>query len=480
MPAADERRCATTTAPVEDQSEAVSKTRPASSAADLPVAEKRASSSSDVESPIPSDASPVKLAVARDGQIRFAPGSRLLNNLSWVVGCLELANAGDFAANVWNQVPIPIYAIVLMAIGGTVAGVMCLFAFADSRHAWHNIQFLRRQRCQLLDERARCREGDADSRALDILLCVSFREVWSEIINRWAMDILMGCGAVFISAGTYMAIAGANPAVWQASNLLSGYLGNSPMALFALVNSSWAIYIWSVAQAHVRSSHQHLAGSRAAALVKRRSRNLQLFYAINGTASIVGGVGSMLTATYWWGYVLLIPVIISSIFCNLWWRHRTGYTRSRELPPINPTGLATGLEFAAKAEALLREEQPASPLQAFVPGHPSLSEVLAFLRQNGLGDALCLDVASDPKLRGALGLEHVSKGAEFEVGLDHLASLPAAWHLDLLRKADECISREGPMHFRNRERHLAELLGTCCSMVGKIDFEEEDSSEKHG
>jgi hypothetical protein len=31
------------------------------------------------------------------------------------VGFLELANAGDFAANVWNKVPVPIYGAVLMA-----------------------------------------------------------------------------------------------------------------------------------------------------------------------------------------------------------------------------------------------------------------------------------------------------------------------------------------------------------------------------
>jgi hypothetical protein len=38
---------------------------------------------------------------------------RLKNSLLFGVGLLELANAGDFAANVWNQVPVPHFAMVL-------------------------------------------------------------------------------------------------------------------------------------------------------------------------------------------------------------------------------------------------------------------------------------------------------------------------------------------------------------------------------
>lgn len=38
---------------------------------------------------------------------------RLKNSLLAGVGLLELANAGDFAANVWNEVPVPHFAMVL-------------------------------------------------------------------------------------------------------------------------------------------------------------------------------------------------------------------------------------------------------------------------------------------------------------------------------------------------------------------------------
>jgi hypothetical protein len=39
---------------------------------------------------------------------------RLRNSLLLGVGFLELANAGDFAANVWNTIPVPTFAAVLM------------------------------------------------------------------------------------------------------------------------------------------------------------------------------------------------------------------------------------------------------------------------------------------------------------------------------------------------------------------------------
>jgi hypothetical protein len=38
---------------------------------------------------------------------------RLKNSLLASVGLLELGNAGDFAANVWNQIPIPHFAMAL-------------------------------------------------------------------------------------------------------------------------------------------------------------------------------------------------------------------------------------------------------------------------------------------------------------------------------------------------------------------------------
>lgn len=42
------------------------------------------------------------------------PEQKLRNNLSGAVGYLEFANALDFAANVWNTIPVPTFAAALM------------------------------------------------------------------------------------------------------------------------------------------------------------------------------------------------------------------------------------------------------------------------------------------------------------------------------------------------------------------------------
>jgi len=41
---------------------------------------------------------------------------RLKNSLLAGAGLLELANAGDFAANVWNTIPVPRFAMVLSTL----------------------------------------------------------------------------------------------------------------------------------------------------------------------------------------------------------------------------------------------------------------------------------------------------------------------------------------------------------------------------
>lgn len=180
---------------------------------------------------------------------------RLKNNLMVSVGFLEFGNACDFAANVWNIVPVPTYAAILMGLGGTVALVVSVFAVRDGIRSWRNIRVLREERRILL---RRCRE----SRPRDSLpylhanLEVNRREIGTEIIDRLAMDSIMGFGALLVGIGTYMAIGGANPHVYHASNLLSGYIGNSPPAIWGLANTIWCIYI-------LRRAWRHLVAGKA-------------------------------------------------------------------------------------------------------------------------------------------------------------------------------------------------------------------------
>lgn len=431
----------------------------------------------------PTQQQPVKLVKEKNGHWALAKDGRLVNNLSWVVGFLELANAGDFAANVWNDIPVPVYAIVFMAIGGTVAGVLSIFAFRDSRLACFNVRYLRRQRRELFQQKRQHEARSESTLETDVILALNFRELGIELVARWIMDLLMGFGAVLICAGTYMAIGGANPNVYLASNLLSGYIGNTPIALFGLVNSVWAAYIFGKAQGHVRATREVLGSCTAAALVKRRARKVQVFSVINGTATVLGGVGSMVTATRWWGYVILIPVIIASLFCNIWWRKMMGYTRSERSPAMVQDELVFSLEFAATAAAAEKTiEDPEAVPQWCSEMPSSLADMLEFLSFHSLFHQYCVEIMKNADICQALGGNSVDV-TEVSVNIEDILALPASFHPTLLETAKTLARNVGPEHFKNRERYLAELLGTYCNLaprdrVVKNDTESAERREK--
>jgi hypothetical protein len=78
---------------------------------------------------------------------RYTPAKQysLKNSLLAGVGFLELANAGDFAANVWNEIPVPGFVVALMAVGGTLTRGHSLFAFSNARLSRRNILLLREE-----------------------------------------------------------------------------------------------------------------------------------------------------------------------------------------------------------------------------------------------------------------------------------------------------------------------------------------------
>ncbi|KAE9568749.1 hypothetical protein CGMCC3_g15073 [Colletotrichum fructicola] len=205
--------------------------------------EKQSEAATDTTLPVPSSPiyAPTQANLTKHRR-RWIPriSSRLRNTLLSTMGLLELANAGDFAANVWNEIPVPIYAIVFMALGGTLALVVSILALKDTLLSWQNVCFLRNERAALKAERLERLQRSLPTLDVDVLLDTNFRELGSEIANRFGLDICSGFGAFLISIGTYMAIGGANRQAWFASNILSGYLGNAPIALYGLISSGWS------------------------------------------------------------------------------------------------------------------------------------------------------------------------------------------------------------------------------------------------
>ncbi|KEQ78455.1 hypothetical protein M438DRAFT_350426 [Aureobasidium pullulans EXF-150] len=191
--------------------------------------------------------------------------SRIRNIPPLAIGFLDLANSGDFAANVFNQVPVPAYAVALMAIGATVALVMSFVAFWDAKRSCSNIKLLRKERKML-------EKSSGDHR---VKLDINHRDLGTEIFDRAGVEIAMGAGAFLISIGTYMAIGGANRAVWFASNLLSGYVGNALPALYGVLNAGWSVYVWTRAQTQAKAARSHLDDGVVKTVFLRRVKTVQ-------------------------------------------------------------------------------------------------------------------------------------------------------------------------------------------------------------
>ncbi|KAF5675755.1 hypothetical protein FHETE_2358 [Fusarium heterosporum] len=382
--------------------------------------------------------------------------TRLRNNLFAAVGFLELANAGDFAANVWNETPVPIYAVVFMAIGGCSAFVLSICAFFDSRKAWRNVQFLRQQR-QLFKTQKQSIDANSSSRGLDVLAEITTHELRVEIINRYVMDLLMGGGAMLISIGTFMAIGGANERVWLASNILSGYLGNAPIALYGLVSSIWAAMVFIKMSKHLTVGQKELQGSSSLPILKRRCFNVQLFFGLNGTANIVGGVGSMLTAERWWAYVILIPVIVTSIFCNIWWRHRVGYDRPyiSDLTFMNLEIISGTLESTSQLRRAIQDSPDVGFEQVF-GGSAGLREILELLVKHDLFEQFCLRLVVNKRVGHLI---RRAQDAQVRISTAGILEIPEEHHLVILGVALTFLKKQGPSHLLHRERFLSEILG---------------------
>ncbi|RAH87011.1 hypothetical protein BO86DRAFT_385000, partial [Aspergillus japonicus CBS 114.51] len=158
------------------------------------------------------------------------------------------------------------------------------------------------------------------------------------------MDLLMGIGALLVGIGTLLAIWGADRTIYRASNLLSGYVGNGLAAGFGLVNAIWSAYLvwrfqrcWTACAASAEPCAtdenqtrrlQHELPASLKNKVRARMRALQLHAVVNGVNGVVAGAASMVTATMWYGYVVLVPCIVSLILLNVFWRARLGYDRS--------------------------------------------------------------------------------------------------------------------------------------------------------
>ncbi|KAJ5513855.1 hypothetical protein N7463_003407 [Penicillium fimorum] len=401
--------------------------------------------------------------VRRRGRYRLLYQQQFKNSLLASVGYLELANAGDFAANVWNEIPVPKFAAVLMGIGGTLALGMLLVVIYDFRLSWTNVKLLRAERDHLQRLRQYHDKNAELVQLIDSRLGVGVREIGTEVIDRIVMDVLMGFGSLLVGVGTLMAIGGANPHVYKASNLLSGYIGNSLAAIFGLVNAIWSGYLLYRFHMHDAAAFAREPSDDIRRRLHTRVRRFQWHAGMNGLNGLVAGAASMATAERWWGYVVLIPCIISLVMCNYFWRRKLGYDRPllghASPTEIQVTPLIEDLQYVIVMQRTLADPERSLPLAIIQPD--SLDSIFQFIVRENMLVTYCESLARDKSTRHLLAAFPSSNTSpdQITISLDALFRLPPS-HLDLiLEHAKQFLQTTGVRVFTNRERYLLELLG---------------------
>lgn len=434
-------------------------------------------------------------------QPRFRPArqTRLRNSLLAAVGFLELANAGDFAANVFNQTPVPLHAEVLMAIGGTVAFGMIYFGVADGRLSWQNLRALREERRYLRSQRAAyaaaaTADGGDDRvtttnytnmlRTIDCFLDMNTREMGTEMIDRLGMDVLLGVSAFFVSLGTFMAMDGGHVhGLFVTSNLLTGYVGNAPCLIFGITNAAWSSYVWARARKQQAAALRYVGGStRISQMLRNRTSSIQVHASLTGLTCFVSGIAAMITATMWWGYVVLFPCVITSGLANLFWRRRVGYERplvAHRVASIDQDIVVEALRYADAARRRVLYGRRANGQDAFttlVAERDSLLCALDVVRKNNLFEDFCVRLLDDAALARRV---RAAQPSQQQQAHDDDNSPTIDWHQlvasddqelvqRLLEVARRVINERALQSFVYQERHLLELLG--CYMCRGAQF----------
>lgn len=386
--------------------------------------------------------------------------SRIRNIPPLAIGFLDLANSGDFAANVFNQVPVPAYAIALMAIGATVALVMSFVAFWDAKRSCSNIKLLRKERKML-------EKSSGDHR---VELDINHRDLGTEIFDRAGVEIAMGVGAFLISIGTYMAIGGANRAVWFASNLLSGYVGNALPALYGVLNAGWSVYVWTRAQTQAKAARSHLDDGVVKTVFLRRVKTVQEHAILTAVVCLVSGALSMVTPTQWWPYPVLLVCGLAFIYGTWVYKTHIGYER-----PLFTESYLLDKEYLVPQLCTLQTVKTAMLVKTDAwdhlnLGNLSMSDLIRFMTNCDLFGQFCLHLLNESCLGPRLIV-----GAASSVNLDESSFSVFEQEdrmIEIHRVARCCIERYGMRQVRLRERYLLEALG--CHLTNQR------MNEKHG
>lgn len=370
------------------------------------------------------------------------------------IALLDLANSGDFAANIFNEIPVPHFAIVLMVLGATCALIMSIVAFIDARRSLRNLCLLREERRMLL---AQDEESAASEHSCAAELDLNHRDIWTEFFDRAAMEIMMGIAAFLIAVGTYMAPGGADHRVFKASNLLSGYIGNSLPAAYGAITCSWSAYVLWRTRRHAAAAKAGLEDGPVLSALRTRVFAVQEHAIITGVTCLVSGILSMFTPTSWWPYPVLLVCGLIFIYGAYAYRRHIGYERPQILVGvrIEVDVLVDELTWIASMRKFLKSGTAfTDKTDADMVSLHSLTNLII---RCDLFQYFSTELIKDPQLSGLLLADNEE---EIDIYPDTLYALPTKHHDQIREIAQTCLKKRGLRQLRYRKHFLLEALGS--------------------
>lgn len=382
---------------------------------------------------------------------------RIRNIPTSAIGFIDLANAGDFAANVFNEIPVPSYAIVLMAVGATVAGIMSIVALQDGRRSWKNIQNLRQERRDL-----NAIVGDPEKAHQSALarLDLNDRDLGTEIFDRAGMELALGFAALLVCVGTYMAIDGANRKVWYASNLLSGYIGNAPAALYGIINSAWSWHMWIRVTKQWHAANLALDEGPVRLAVLKRIKTVRKHALLTGVVCLVSGAMGMLTPTRWWPYPVLLVCGLTFVYGTFVYKFKIGYERPLILHTtgMDADTLITELAFLIPFRKALKTATPFEALEKCDVDYTTVEQLVHLLLRCDLFEDFCIRLLNNSQF------SHVpfyQPDGEIRLSRQVIYDIEAELFPAIIDMAQDSFTQVGPSHTKYRKRFLLEALGSC-------------------
>ena len=329
----------------------------------------------------------------RAPQLQAIDVERRLKDTSTVI-LFELDSYGDIGSTPLFPTPLSPLALTLLPVGGAA----CLLfgarpALQDVASGLRNLRALRDEKKRLLLRQHAVRAGVRARQAgasgpqatrntpmldlrrelmtLNTRLAICSAEQHSERTDRVISGALVAPGTIITAVGNFVTpgflVAASNSGAALTADLLTGFVGNAPIALYSVVNAAYNARKARIA--HRRLHHLqrfclheiwHDLHIDVDAMLQRRQQMIRNNAICKSISAIGIGVGGVLTAINPIGYAVLLPFAVGRATCEYLAHKKLGYSRRIYTGPSEPHSIATLVNeflYTSKVYFLLKEQK---------------------------------------------------------------------------------------------------------------------------